>query len=580
MLFQTQPIAKSCEKISLQLWYQSTNALALFGQHSADVSPFPFGPNVNSLLRYARITAMAATPVILEPVPSVDPATGKVCASYERTPPLSVPQLLAKAKQVQSEWAKVSVEKRCAQINILKKKILDARDVLADVVVRESGKPRVEAKFADVFVSLDTADYFAKYGPGLLKPEKVPHHSTAAKLKSGSLLYEPLGVLAIISSWNYPLAIPVSQIIAAVAAGNAVLCKTSDFTPQCGVLIEKLFRDAGFPEGLVTCLQGGGDVGQALIDAHPDKVFFTGSVFTGRHVAEACARELIPSVLELGGKDAMVVLADADMDVTTSAAVWGSFTNCGQVCLSVERVFVESSVSEEFLQGCVKKTQKLRLGPGGDPQTDVGPLIRPQHVQRMSEVIEDAVQLGAKVLCGGHPLPDLGPNFFEPTVLSGVNASMQLFRDETFGPILAVQVVRDAEEAVRLANDTEFALSASVWTRDRARGRKIAQQLRAGTVLVNDAICGFAIAEAPHGGPGLSGWGRTHGKAGLLEMVHLKYMDVDRLPGMEKPWWYRYGADLDKAADAFLRFEFGGGLGERLRHARGAMKTMFRDRGF
>ncbi len=523
---------------------------------------------------------MVTTPVTLEAVPSIDPATGKVCGSYERTPPLLVPQLLLRAKEAQAAWAKVPVQERCARIGALKKMILDARDTLTDAVVRESGKPRVEAKFADVFVSLDTADYFSKYGPGLLKPESVPHHSTAAKLKSGTLHYEPLGVLAIISSWNYPLAIPVSQIIAAVAAGNAVLCKTSDFTPECGFLVDKLFREAGFPEGLVTLLQGGGDVGQALIDAHPDKVFFTGSVFTGRHVAEACARELIPSVLELGGKDAMVVLADADMDVTTSAAVWGSFTNCGQVCLSVERLFVESSVSEEFLRGCVKKTQKLRLGPGSDPQTDVGPLIRPQHVQRMSEVIEDAVQRGAKVLCGGRPRPDLGPNFFEPTVLTGVNSSMQLFRDETFGPILAVQVVRDAEEAIRLANDTEFALAASVWTRDTSRGKQIAQRLRAGTVLVNDAICGFAIAEAPHGGPGLSGWGRTHGKAGLLEMVHLKYMDVDRLPRMPKPWWYRYGAELEKAADDFLRFEFSGGLVARLRHARGAMKTMFRDRGF
>ncbi len=523
---------------------------------------------------------MVATPVTPETVPSIDPATGNICASYARTPPLSVPQLLQQAKAAQAAWAKVPVAQRCARIGILKEKILQTRDTLTDAVVRESGKPRVEAKFADVFIALDTAHYFAKHGPALLQPESVPHHSTAAKLKSGTLLYEPLGVLAIISSWNYPLAIPLSQIIAAVASGNAVLCKTSDFTPECGALIAKLFRDAGFPENLVTILQGSGDVGQALIDAHPDKVFFTGSVFTGRHVAEACARELIPSVLELGGKDAMVVLSDAAMDVTTSAAVWGSFTNCGQVCLSVERVFVESSVSEEFLQGCVKKTEKLRLGPGRDPETDLGPLIRPHHVQRMTEVIKDAVHRGAKVLCGGRPRPDLGPNFFEPTVLTGANSSMQLFRDETFGPILAVQVVRDEEEAVRLANDTEFALAASVWTQDTERGRRIAQQLRAGTVLVNDAICGFAIAEAPHGGPGLSGWGRTHGKAGLLEMVHLKYMDVDRLPRMEKPWWYRYGAELEKAADDFLRFEFSGGLASRLRYARGAMKTMFRDRGF
>jgi succinate-semialdehyde dehydrogenase/glutarate-semialdehyde dehydrogenase len=523
---------------------------------------------------------MVATPVTVETVPSIDPATGKIGASYERTPLLLVPQLALNARQAQAAWAKVSVEDRCASIGVLKKKILEARDTLADAVVRESGKPRVEAKFADVFVALDTADYFAKFGPTLLQPERIPHHSLAAKLKSGALFYEPLGVLAIISSWNYPLAIPVSQIIPAVAAGNAVLCKTSDFTPECGALIEKLFRDAGFPEGLVTLLQGGGDVGQALIESHPDKVFFTGSVFTGRHVAEACARELIPSVLELGGKDAMLVLADADMSVTTSAAVWGSFTNCGQVCLSLERVFVESSVSDEFLRGCVEKTQRLRLGPGNDPQTDVGPLIRPQHVQRMQEVIADAVERGAKVLCGGRPRPDLGPGFFEPTVLTGVNASMQLFRDETFGPVLAVQVVSDAEEAIRLANDTDFALAASVWTRDTSRGKAIARQLRAGTVMVNDAISGFAITEAPHGGTGLSGWGRTHGKAGLLEMVHLKYLDVDRLPGMEKPWWYRYGADLEQAADAVLRFEFTGGLAARLRNARAAMKTIFRDRGF
>jgi len=522
---------------------------------------------------------MVATPVTVETVPSIDPATGKVCASFERTPLSLLPQLLQKAREVQAAWAKISLSERCARIGVLKNKILEARDTLADTVVRESGKPRVEAKFADIFVALDTAAYFAKHGPALLRPEAVPHHNSAAKVKSGSLHFEPLGVLAVISSWNYPLAIPLSQIIPALAAGNAVLCKTSEFTPKCGALIGKLFREAGFPEGLVTPLQGGGDVGQALIDAHPDKVFFTGSVPAGRHVAEACARRLIPSVLELGGKDAMLVLADADLDVTSSAAVWGSFTNCGQVCLSVERVFVESAVSSEFTQACVEKTQKLRLGPGSDPLTDVGPLIRPQHVQRMRELIAEAVQRGAKVLCGGRPRPELGANFFEPTVISGVDSSMKLFRDETFGPILAVQVVRDAEEALRLANDTEFALAASVWTRDTARGKAIARRLRAGTVMVNDAISGFAIAEAPHGGTGLSGWGRTHGKAGLLEMVHLKYLDVDRLPGMQKPWWYRYGADLEKAADAFLRFEFGGGLAARLRHAGAAMKTVFRDHG-
>ena len=538
------------------------------------------GAGMNSGRASARISIMVANPVTVQTLPSLDPATGRICAHFARTPVQLIPQLLLKARQAQSAWANVPIEQRCARIGILKKKIFEATEALTDAVVRESGKPRVEAKFADVFVSLDTAEYFAKQGPRMLLPEKMPYHSTAAVMKSGALFYEPLGVLGIISSWNYPLAIPMSQIIPALAAGNAVLCKPSDFTPECGVLLEKLFYDADFPEGLVTLLQGSGDVGQALIDARPDKIFFTGSVATGRHVAEACARHLIPSVLELGGKDAMVVLADADLDVASSAAVWGSYSNCGQVCLSVERLFVDSSISEEFIRLCVQKTQKLRLGPGSNPENEVGPLIRPQHVQRMSELIADAVQRGAKVLCGGRARPDLGPCFFEPTVLMGVNSSMLLFRDETFGPILAIQVVRDAEEAVRLANDTEFALAASVWTRDTARGKELARRLRAGTAMVNDLLSGFAIAEVPHGGAGLSGWGRTHGKAGLLEMVHVKYVDTDRLPGMEKPWWYCYGAELEKATDAFLRFEFGGGFASRFRNARAALKSFFRDHGF
>jgi succinate-semialdehyde dehydrogenase/glutarate-semialdehyde dehydrogenase len=320
-------------------------------------------------------------------------------------------------------------------------------------------------------------------------------------------------------------------------------------------------------------------VGQALIDAAPDKVMFTGSVATGRRVAEACARKLIPSVLELGGKDAMIILADADLDVAASAAVWGSYTNCGQVCLSVERLFVEESVGEKFAARCVEKTRKLRLGPGSDPASDVGPLIRPQHVQRMSELIEDAESRGAKVLCGGSGRLDLGPNFFEPTVISGVNSSMKLFQEETFGPILAMQSVRDAEEAITRANDSVFSLAASVWTSDARRGETIAKRLRAGAVMVNDAISYFGIAEAPHGGCGASGWGRTHGKAGLLEMVQTKYIDVDRLPRREKPWWYRYGAELERAADAFLRFEFSGGIAAKLGNARSALKTMFRDHG-
>lgn len=522
---------------------------------------------------------MAATAIPIDALPSVNPATGEAVAHFERTSPSLLPEMVARARAAQASWGKVSVADRCAKLRVLRKRMMASRSELADAVVRESGKPRVEALFADVFVSLDSAEYWAKNAVTTLRTQRVPHHSIAAKAKTGYLVYDPLGVIAIISSWNYPLAIPLSQIIPAVAAGNAVVCKTSDFTPQCGALIEKLFIDAGFPKDLVAVVQGGGEVGQALIDAAPDKVMFTGSVATGRRVAEGCARKLVPSVLELGGKDAMIVLGDADLGVTSSAAVWGSYTNCGQVCLSVERLFVEESIAEKFIALCVEKTKKLRLGPGSDPATDVGPLIRPQHVQRMSELIDDAVSRGATVLCGGHARPDLGPNFFEPTVIVNVDLTMKLFQEETFGPILAIKTVRDAQEAVRLANDSCFSLAASVWTAEKQRGEEIAHFLRAGAVMVNDAISYFGIAEAPHGGCGASGWGRTHGKAGLLELVQTKYIDMDRLPRNEKPWWYRYGADLERAADAFLQFEFSGGMGAKLRHASNAMKTFFRDHG-
>src|SRR5712692_11261039 len=272
---------------------------------------------------------MAATAIPIDTLPSINPATGEVLARFERTPASSLPEIVSRARVAQDEWAKVSIRDRCAKLRGLRERMMASRHELADAVVHESGKPRVEALFADIFVALDSAEYWSRNAVSALRTQRVPHHSIAAKAKRGYLAYDPLGVIAIISSWNYPLAIPLSQIIPAVAAGNAVVCKTSDFTPQCGAMIERLFIDAGFPENLVAVVQGGGEVGQALIDASPDKVMFTGSVATGRRVAEACAIKLIPSVLELGGKDAMIVLADANLEVASSAAVWGSYTNCG-----------------------------------------------------------------------------------------------------------------------------------------------------------------------------------------------------------------------------------------------------------
>jgi acyl-CoA reductase-like NAD-dependent aldehyde dehydrogenase len=519
---------------------------------------------------------MPARATTIPAVESIDPATGDVIARFDTTPPGEMPEIFARARRAQAEWAAQPLVARCVLLRRVREALFARRQEVAGVITSEVGKPRVEALFADVLVALDSTTYYADHAAEMLRAERVPHHNLAVKAKSGWLRYEPYGVIGLISPWNYPLAIPMGQIVPAVVAGNAVVLKPSELTPWCGALIGELFAEAGFPRDLVQVVQGGGEVGAALVEAGPDKVIFTGSVATGKKVAEACARRLIPSVLELGGKDAMIVLADADLEIASSAAVWGGFTNCGQACLSVERIYVERGIAERFIERCVAKTRLLKLGPGSDPDTEVGPMIRPQQVDRVEEQLRDAIARGARVLTGGRRRPDLGRCYFEPTVVVDVDHSMRIMREETFGPVLAVRSVADAEEAVALANDSPFGLSASVWTRDARRGQQIAAKLRAGSVMVNDVASYFAISEAPHGGCGASGWGRTHSRLGLLEMVQVKYIDVDRLPRRPKSWWYGYDERLGKAADRFLGLLFAPNWGARLRNAREAMRVVFR----
>jgi acyl-CoA reductase-like NAD-dependent aldehyde dehydrogenase len=519
---------------------------------------------------------MAEATALQTPIESVNPATGDVFARFDATPTAALPEVMACARDAQISWAAIPIARRCAAIQRLRDVIFVRRNEIAEMVTRESGKPLAEALFSDVFICLDTADYLSKQAETSLRPSRVPHHSLAAKAKRGWLEYEPYGVIGIISPWNYPLAIPLGEAIAAVVAGNAVVLKPSELTPSCGDLIGELFRKSGFPDGLVQVVQGRGELGAALIEARPDKMVFTGSVATGISIASACAKHLIPSVLELGGKDAMIVLDDADLEASSSAAVWGSFTNCGQACVSIERIYVVRSVAEKFIERCTAKTKQLRMGSGLDPDTEIGPMIRPTQAARVQEQLRDAMHGGARILCGGHPRPDLGPCFFEPTVITAVNHSMALMRDETFGPVLAIQVVDSAAEAVALANDSRFGLSASVWTDGSEQGRQVARQLHVGSVMVNDVASYFAIAEAPHGGRGASGWGRTHSRIGLAELVQVKYIDVDRLPRSPKPWWFGYDAALNGAAGRFLGFLFAPRWLDRWRSARGAARTVFR----
>ena len=528
---------------------------------------------------------MSVAPVDPGFIDSVDRATGKVVARIAATDPADLPAHFERARAAQKLWAAKTVRERCVFLRRLGRTVFERRAEIVDAISGETGKPRAEATFGEILLVLDTVEFVAKRAPGWLRPVRVAHHNFVMKAKSGWLEYQPYGVLAIIAPWNYPFSIPMLEIVAGLAAGNAVVLKPSEMTPGTGQLIGELIRASGFPDGLLQVVQGGGEVGAALIGgsesaaARPDKVFFTGSVETGRRIAEACGRALIPSVLELGGKDAMIVLSDANLEVASSAAVWGGMMNCGQACVSVERVYVEQAVAQRFAELCAKKAGKLRTGPPSDPRSEIGPMISARQISKVEDQVAEAVSLGAQVVAGGHRRREAGSNFYEPTVVTGANHAMRLMTEETFGPVIAIEAVASSDEAIERANASKYGLSASVWTADAKRGRKIASRLAAGAVMVNDVASYFGITEAPHGGQRASGWGRSHSRLGVMETVQVKYIDVDRLPGVAKPWWFGYGESLPKAADRYVEFSFAPSWSQKLRALLGkdnALRTIFR----
>jgi len=514
--------------------------------------------------------------IAVSKIASVNPATGEVLREMECTREGEVIAAVARARAAQPAWFEIGVRKRTAVLREFQRRLSEKKTEIAEAITREAGKPVAEALTTEILVVLDAARFLIDNAHRLLSDEAVPHGNLATKLKKGRLVREPYGVVGIISPWNYPFSIPATEALAALVAGNAVVLKPSEFTSLTALELQRLLHVAGVPRDIFQVVVGDGATGGALIQSQIDKLIFTGSVPTGKRIAAAAAQRLLPVVLELGGKDPMLVLDDADVDVASSAAVWGAFVNAGQACLSVERCYVHRSLYADFLKACAEKTKKLRIGPGTDSETDVGPMIHERQLRIVEAQVEDALARGARVLAGGTRLPELGPNFYMPTVLADVTHGMRIMREETFGPVLPVMAFDSDEEAVRLANDSEYGLAASVWTRDPKRGEALARHIHAGTVMVNDVLSCFGISEAPHGGVKSSGVGRAHGRFGLDEMVRLKYLDTDRMPGMKKVWWYGYGAGFAKQMEGFLDFQFAGNWGTRLRgiiRANGLVRT-------
>ncbi len=488
---------------------------------------------------------------------SFNPATGEPIGSVPVTAPEDVQAVVDSVAAVQPAWGRRSLEDRGRYLLRAAEVLLEQSDEIRDLIVREQGKPRNEAFAMELLPTIDALNWIAKAGAEILSEEKVPMPQLFLKTKHSAFVYEPLGVIGIISPWNYPWSIPFGEVALALMAGNGVVLKPASLTPLIGERIAEVFARAGVPAGLVRVVHGPG-TGAALAESSVGKVFFTGSVQTGRWVGETCARRLKGSVLELGGKDPMIVLADAHMEHAIAGAVWGGFANAGQTCSGIERVYVERSVADRFVAGVVAGAQRLRVGDPMSWDTEIGPMVSAEQLEIVRSLVDDAVSSGAVLRCGGpaDAPAGLAGAFYAPAVLTGVMHDMRIMREEIFGPVLPIVVVDSEAEAVALANDSEFGLGASVWTSDRGRGERIAGELQSGMVWINDHMFSHGACQCAWGGVKDSGLGRTHSKFGLYECVNVK-LRVWEGSAIRDAWWHPYDETLGKALRATAELLYG-----------------------
>ena len=491
---------------------------------------------------------------------SFNPATGEEVGRLPMMNGADVDEAMARARAAFADWRNTKFAERSALISNAREVILAELDDIAMLISRESGKPFGEAIAMEISPVLDLMQFFAKNTEKLLKAQRRSVGLYAALGRSSKIVYQPLGVVGIIPAWNYPFSIPLGEAVMAVMAGNSVVIKPSELTPFVGLLLGEVFEKAGAPENLVQVVTGDGRTGAALVESAPDKIMFTGSVATGRKIAVAAAKNLTPVVLELGGKDAMVVFADANLELAAAAAVWGAFCNSGQSCSSVERLYVEESIAEEFTISVVQRTRELKQGRGDDPNVSIGAMSSERQLEIVDEHVRDFRTAGATIETGGQRNASLGGSFYEPTVISGAKNHMRGMRDETFGPTLPIATFKTEQEAIKLANDSEFGLTASVWTRNISKGRRVAEQIEAGSVCVNEVLYTHGIGQTPWGGFKNSGRGRTHGVEGLMELVQPQHIHINRAAVLPNAWWLPYSPAAVETFRGFAKYFASGSL--------------------
>lgn len=461
-------------------------------------------------------------PYTLDPVGDVPGCTAE-----------DVDAAVKRARAAQQQWATRPVRERAAVFSRFHDLLLDRQELFLDVIQTETGKARTWA-FEEVLDTAMTSQYYADNGERFLKPKS--RRGALPGLTSAVEYSHPKGVVGVISPWNYPLTLAISDAIPALIAGNAVVIKPDAQTPFIALLGIELLKEAGLPEDLFIPVTGAGkEIGTPLID-RVDFMMFTGSTATGKIIAEQCARRLIDFSAELGGKNPMIVCADARLKKTVDGAVRACFSNSGQLCISIERMYVEDAIYDRFVPAFAERVKKMAINARYDFTAEMGSIVSEDQLKVVTEHVEDAKAKGATVLAGGRPRPDIGPLFYEPTVLTGVTDEMDLARNETFGPVVAITRVRDVNEAVERANDTCYGLNASIWTSDLQRGREIATRINSGTVNINEGYsAAWASHDAPMGGMKDSGVGRRHGEKGILKYTESQTVAAQRIMGIAPP---------------------------------------------
>ncbi len=476
---------------------------------------------------------------------SFDPATLEEVGRVPNTSLDRIPEMFALARGAQKRWASLSFAERKSHIVKMRDYIVDNAEELASIVSRDNGKSRIDALSTEVLPAALAADWYANNAAELLAPKKLSMGSVLFANKRNELHRVPLGVVGIISPWNYPLSIPFGEIVMGLMAGNAVVLKVAAATIMVGEAIERIVAAGELPNGLFQHVVGSGArVSRAFFENGINKIFFTGSVPTGKQLMAEAAKTLTPISLELGGKDPMIVLADADLERAANGACWAGYQNAGQSCGGVERVYVHESVYPQFVELMKRKTAALRHGKDRDFNVDIGSMTTEEQMKTVDRQVQQALKAGAKILAQSKAAEADDKGYFYPaTLMVDVDHSMELMREETFGPVIPVMKFSTIEEAIALANDSTMALTSSVWTKDSALGRRIALKLESGVTTVNDHLYTHGQSETPWGGWKESGLGRTHSVIGLEEMTQPKLVNWDLMPTKRNIWWFPF--DLD-----------------------------------